>query len=122
MKRIAIVTTALLSTFVLASPAQAKLTHTHYCNCGHPGASGLCGGSTSSTSSTTSSTGGTTTSSSTGGTTTSTSTGGTTTSTSTGGTTTSSSSTGGTDVPEPGMLGLMGLGFIGLAIARRRRA
>lgn len=30
-------------------------------------------------------------------------------------------STGGTDVPEPGMLGMMGLGFIGMAAARRRR-
>ncbi|WP_157132599.1 PEP-CTERM sorting domain-containing protein, partial [Novosphingobium nitrogenifigens] len=24
-------------------------------------------------------------------------------------------------VPEPGMLGMMGLGFIGMAVARRRR-
>ncbi|WP_067732097.1 cistern family PEP-CTERM protein [Novosphingobium naphthalenivorans] len=36
--------------------------------------------------------------------------------------TTSSSSSGGTPVPEPGMLGLFGLGIIGLALARRRRA
>ena len=31
-------------------------------------------------------------------------------------------SSGGTDVPEPGMIGLMGLGALGLAFARRRRA
>jgi hypothetical protein len=32
------------------------------------------------------------------------------------------STTGGTDVPEPGMLGLFGAGIIGLALARRRRS
>ena len=31
-------------------------------------------------------------------------------------------STGGTPVPEPGMIGLFGLGLIGLALARRRQA
>ncbi len=42
-------------------------------------------------------------------------------STSGGSTTTStSSSTGGTEVPEPGMLGLFALGLIGLAVSRRR--
>jgi len=37
------------------------------------------------------------------------------------GTMTSGGSTGGTPVPEPGMLGLFGLGLAGLAFARRRR-
>ncbi len=36
--------------------------------------------------------------------------------------TTSGGSTGGTPVPEPEMLGLLGLGLMGLAFARRRRA
>lgn len=42
-----------------------------------------------------------------------------TTSTSTGGTTTSTG--GSTKVPEPGVLGLMGAGLIGLGLARKRR-
>lgn len=33
----------------------------------------------------------------------------------------SSSSSGGTDVPEPGVMGLMGLGVLGMAFGRRRR-
>ena len=36
--------------------------------------------------------------------------------------TSSGGSTGGTPVPEPGMIGLFGLGLIGLAMARRRKA
>lgn len=32
-----------------------------------------------------------------------------------------STSTGGTDVPEPGMLGLLGISLLGLGLARRRR-
>jgi uncharacterized membrane protein len=39
-----------------------------------------------------------------------------------GGSTSGGSTSGGTPVPEPGMLGMMGLGFIGLAAARRRQS
>lgn len=100
-----------LSTVAMAaaSPAMAG-GHTHYCSCGHSKGAKMCGTTTSSTS------GGTTTTSTSGGTTTTS--GGTT--TSSGGTTTSSS--GGTAVPEPGMLGMLGAGLIGLAYARRRKA
>jgi hypothetical protein len=42
---------------------------------------------------------------------------------SSGGTSSSGGSTsGGTQVPEPGMVGILGLGLIGMAYARRRRA
>lgn len=43
---------------------------------------------------------------------------------SSGGSTSSSggSTSGGTQVPEPGMVGILGLGLIGMAYARRRRA
>lgn len=107
---IAIAATAGLSA---ASPANATwwLTHKHYCNCGHSGGSSLCGGTTSSGGTTTTS-GGTTTTS--GGTTTTS--GGTT--TTSGGTTTTS---GGTAVPEPGMLGMMALGLLGIGFARSRK-
>ena len=117
MKRIAIVAAAMIGSLGFAGQANAWFFHTHYCNCGDATGAGMC----TSTSSTSTTSGGTTTSTTSGGTTTSTTSGGTTTSTSTtsGGTTTST--TGGTDVPEPGMLGMMGLGFIGLAVARRRR-
>lgn len=37
------------------------------------------------------------------------------------GTITSSTSSGGTSVPEPGMVGILGLGLIGIAVARSRR-
>ena len=46
-----------------------------------------------------------------------TSTGGTT----TGGTTTGGTTTGGTAVPEPGMLGMMALGLLGIGFARSRK-
>ncbi|MDF8335430.1 PEP-CTERM sorting domain-containing protein [Novosphingobium cyanobacteriorum] len=127
MKRIAIIAAAMIGSFGFAGQANAWLFHKHYCNCGDSTGAGMC----TSTSSTSTTSGGTTTSTTSGGTTTSTTSGGTTTSTTSGGTTTSttsttsggttSSTTGGTDVPEPGMLGMMGLGFIGLAVARRRR-
>lgn len=113
MKRILLTSAALLGMATLSTPASAWVKHTHYCNCGHPGGSSMCGSTTSGGTTTTTS-GGTTTTS--GGTTTTS--GGTTT---TSGGTTTSSSTGGTSVPEPGMLGMMGLGFVGLALARRRR-
>jgi hypothetical protein len=115
MKRIAIVAAAMIGSLGFAGQANAWFFHTHYCNCGDATGAGMC----TSTSSTSTTSGGTTTSTTSGGTTTSTTSGGTTTSTTSGGTTTST--TGGTDVPEPGMLGMMGLGFIGLAVARRRR-
>lgn len=100
------------TTLATTTPAMAwwGSTHTHYCNCGDSTGSSYCGSTTSGGTGTSS--GGETTS---GGT--STSSGGETTS---GGTT--SSSSGGTDVPEPGMLGMMGLGLLGLAYARRRKA
>ncbi|MGV3512087.1 MAG: PEP-CTERM sorting domain-containing protein [Novosphingobium sp.] len=107
---LAIAATAGLSA---ATPANAtwSLFHKHYCNCGHSGGSSLCGGTTSGGTTTTS--GGTTTTS--GGTTTTS--GGTT--TTSGGTTTSS---GGTAVPEPGMLGMMALGLLGVGFARSRKS
>jgi len=76
----------------VASPALAWGGHKHTCYCGHT----TC---TTSTSSTTSST----------------------TSTTSGTTGSTSSTTGGTDVPEPGMLGLLGAGLFGLGAIRLRR-
>ncbi|SFG13308.1 PEP-CTERM protein-sorting domain-containing protein [Novosphingobium sp. CF614] len=106
------------STLALSTPALAWGGHTHYCDCGHSAGSASCGTTTTSGGTTTTS-GGTTTTS--GGTTTTS--GGTT--TTSGGTTTTSGGTtttsGGTDVPEPGMLGMMGLGLLGLGYARRRK-
>lgn len=105
MKRTLVLLTALAGATAISAPASAQLLHTHYCNCGHTQGGSQCGSTTTS--------GGTTTTS--GGTTTTTSGGTTTTS---GGTTTTS---GGTSVPEPGMLGLLGMGLIGVGIARSRR-
>jgi hypothetical protein len=34
---------------------------------------------------------------------------------------TTTSTSGGTEVPEPGMLGIFGLGLVGIALSRRRR-
>ena len=139
MKRKMFLFTALAagSAMFTAVPAQATWswwgTHTHYCNCGHT-ASGCGGSTTTSSGGTTTTSGGTTTTS--GGTTTTsggttTTSGGTTTTsggttTTSGGTTTSTggtpSTSGGTSVPEPGMVGLMGLSLLGLGIARRRKA
>lgn len=112
IRSIVIATTALAG-LSAATPAEAAFLfkHKHYCNCGHPGGSSLCGGTTTS-GGTTSTSGGTTTTS--GGTTTTS--GGTT--TTSGGTTTTS---GGTQVPEPGMLGMMALGLVAVGYARSRR-
>lgn len=115
-------------TMAIASPAHAtwgNWFHKHKCGCGDATGKAMCGSSSSGGSSTsggtTSTSGGTT---STSGGTTSTSGGTTSTSggtTSTSGGSSGGSSSGGTDVPEPGMLGMMGLGLVGLAYARRRR-
>ncbi len=43
-------------------------------------------------------------------------------SSSSGGSTSSGGSSGGHQVPEPGMLGMFGLGLVGLALARRHRS
>lgn len=104
MKRMSIALAALAAT-VSATPAFAGLTHTHYCNCGNSIGAGMCGSTSSTTGGTTTTSGGTTTTS-----------GGTT--TTSGGTTTSS---GGTSVPEPGMVGMMGLSLVALGVARRRK-
>lgn len=101
------------SVAALSTPAQAGgFFHKHTCNCGDKSGAAMCGTTTSSGGSTTTSGGSTTTSG--GSTTTS---GGS--STTSGGSTTSTS--GGTAVPEPGMLGMMGMGLLGLAYARRRK-
>jgi hypothetical protein len=88
----------------LSTPAHATWwKHKHYCNCGHSAGGKSCGGNTTTS-------GGTTTS------------GNTTSGNTTSGNTTSGNTSGSTQVPEPGMLGLMGAGLAGLAIVRRKRA
>ncbi|MBH0113111.1 PEP-CTERM sorting domain-containing protein [Novosphingobium sp. YJ-S2-02] len=115
-KSITALTLTLGLTMAVATPAHAtwgSWFHKHKCGCGDSTGTSMCGSSTSG--GTTSSSGGTTSTS--GGTTTTS--GGSTTTTSGG--TTQTGSSGGTAVPEPGMLGMMGLGLVGLAYARRRK-
>jgi hypothetical protein len=108
MSRKAIIIAAAASAMAFSAPASAGgltlsgwggwggssggKTHTHYCGCGHK----TCGGSSSSG-------------------------GGSTGGSSGGPKPPSGSSSGGTAVPEPGMLGLLGLGLAGVGIARTRR-
>ena len=120
-KSITALTLSLGLTMAVATPAHAtwgSWFHKHKCGCGDSTGTAMCGSSTSG--GTTSTSGGTTSTS--GGTTsggTTTTSGGSTTTTSGG--TTQTGSSGGTAVPEPGMLGMMGLGLVGLAYARRRK-
>lgn len=94
MRKVLALVAATGAMMMISTPASATWGHKHYCNCGHKDGAKGCTGSS----------GGTTT-------------GGTT----TGGTTTGGTTTGGTAVPEPGMIGLMGAGLIGLGLARRRK-
>jgi hypothetical protein len=99
MLRKTLIAAAIVSSMaVTATPAMATWgKHNHSCGCGHI----KCGSTTSSSTSGNTST-----------------TSGGHTSTTTGGHTSTSS---GTQVPEPGTLGLLGAGLLGLGFATRRR-
>lgn len=133
MIRKTFICTAALGALAITTPAHAtwgswwsgsKGGHKHYAGCGHSGTTSTSSSTTTTggyTSTTSTSSGGSTTTSTTSGGTTSTSggtTGGSTSSTSGGSTSTSS---GGTSVPEPGMLGLMGIALFGIGAAARRK-
>ncbi len=127
MIRKSVIAAAAVSLLAVSAPAHATwgswwggTTHKHYAGCGHSGTTT----SSTTTSSGSTTTGGYTSTTSTtsgGSTTTSTTTGGSTTTSTTSGGTTTSTSSGGTAVPEPGMLGLMGIALLGIGAARRRK-
>lgn len=104
LKSLLVTSIAAAGALSVAAPASATntVTHVHYCNCGHNAGSKACGGGSTKKYSNPPSTPGNT--------------------PGTPGTTPGTpGSSGGTQVPEPGMIGMMGLGLLGVAIARRRR-
>lgn len=102
LKSFLIASLAATAAMTVTTPASATWGHKHYCDCGHTGGGKKCGGSSS---------GGKTSSSS----------GGKTSSGGSSGGKPPSPPSGGTKVPEPGMVGMMGLGLLGVAFARSRR-